>query len=128
MRITDIVKDQEQWIKENNANAEADQKEEWENPYYGFPQMIRFAFNPNESSRRRLKELHESGESYAFSALLKPKSIKKAEDGSHKQFVFEQEILDLLSVIDGSKEDDKTCAAISSVFCRTALPVMLWNP
>lgn len=106
-QFTDIVKDQEQWIKENNANAEADQKEEWENPYYGFPQMIRFAFNPNESSRRRLKELHESGESYAFSALLKPKSIKKAEDGSHKQFVFEQEILDLLSVIDGSKEDDK---------------------
>ena len=106
-QFTDIVKDQERWIKENNAQAETEQKEEWENPYYGFPQMIRFAFNPNESSRRRLKELRESGVSYAFAALLKPKSIRKADDDSHKQFVFEQEILDLLSVIDGSKYDDE---------------------
>ena len=106
-QFTDIVKDQEQWIQKNNAKAETEQKEEWDNPYYGFPQMIRFAFNPNESSRRRLKELRDSGVSFAFSALLKPKSIKRAEDGSHKQFVFEQEILDLLSVIDGTKDDDE---------------------
>ena len=104
-QFTDIVKDQEAWIKENNTADEP--KEEWENPYYGFPQMIRFAFNPNESSRRRLKELRNSGVSYAFSALLKPKSIRKADDGSHKQFAYEQEILDLLSVIDGSKDDDE---------------------
>ena len=104
-QFTDIVRDQEAWIKENNTADEP--KEEWENPYYGFPQMIRFAFNPNESSRRRLKELRDSGVSYTFSALLKPKSIRKADDGSHKQFVFEQEILDLLSVIDGSKDDDE---------------------
>ena len=104
-QFTDIVKDQEDWIKENNAADEPE--EEWENPYYGFPQMIRFAFQPNESSRRRLKELRDRGVSFAFSALLKPKSIKKADDGSHKQFVFEQEILDLLSVIDGSKDDDE---------------------
>ncbi len=104
-QFTDIVKDQEAWIKENNTADEP--KEEWENPYYGFPQMIRFAFNPNESSRRRLKELRDSGVSYAFSALLKPKSIRKADDGRHKQFAYEQEILDLLSVIDGSKDDDE---------------------
>lgn len=104
-QFTDIVKDQEAWIKENNAADEPE--EEWENPYYGFPQMIRFAFQPNESSRRRLKELRDSGVSFAFSALLKPRSVKKADDGSHKQFVFEQEILDLLAVIDGSKDDDE---------------------
>lgn len=68
-----------------------------------FPQMIRFAFNPNESSRQRLKALKESGVSFAFSALLKPKSVKKADDGSHKKFVFEQEVLDLLEVIDGQQ-------------------------
>lgn len=102
-QFTDIVKDQEEWIKENN---EADEpEEEWNNPYYGFPQMVRFAFNPNESSRRRLKELRESGISYAFSALLKPQSVKKSADGKHKKFIFEQEILDLLEVIDGSKND-----------------------
>ena len=103
-QFTDIVKDQEDWIRENNTADEP--KEEWENPYYGFPQMIRFAFHPNESSRQRLEELRKSGISYAFSALLKPRSIKKVEDGSHKKFVYENEILDLLSVIDGSKEDD----------------------
>lgn len=104
-QFTDIVKDQESWIEQNNIEDEP--KEEWENPYYGFPQMIRFAFHPNQSSLQRLKELREKGITYAFSALLKPRSIKKAEDGSHKRFIYEQEILDLLSVIDGSKEDNR---------------------
>lgn len=103
-QFSDIVKDQEAWDK---ANVLSDDIKEWDNPYYGFPQMVRFAFNPNESSRQRMKELKESGISFAFSALLKPQSVKKAADGSHKKFVFEQEILDLLEVIDGSKEDDE---------------------
>ena len=103
-QFSDIVKDQEAWDKEHVL---FDDVKEWDNPYYGFPQMIRFAFNPNESSRQRLKELKESGVSFAFSALLKPKSVKKADDSSHKKFVFEQEVLDLLEVIDGSKEDDE---------------------
>ncbi len=102
-QFTDIVKDQEKWIKENNDADEPE--EEWKNPYYGFPQMIRFAFNPNESSRQRLKELRESGVSYAFSALLKPRSIKRSDDGAHKKFIYEREILELLEVIDGSKND-----------------------
>lgn len=102
-QFTDIVKEQEQWIKDNNDADEPE--EEWKNPYFGFPQMIRFAFNPNESSRRRLKELRENGISYAFSALLKPQSVKRSDDGKHKKFIFEQEILDLLEVIDGSKDD-----------------------
>ncbi|MBQ7596000.1 MAG: Eco57I restriction-modification methylase domain-containing protein [Clostridia bacterium] len=104
-QFTDISNDQEAWIKENNRSDEP--KEEWENPYYGFPQMIRFAFNPNESSRQRLKELRENGVSYAFSALFKPQSIRKSSDGSHKKFVYEKEILDLLEVIDGSKTDNE---------------------
>lgn len=102
-QFSDIVKDQEAWIADNNRKDKP--KEEWENPYYGFPQMIRFAFYPNASSRRRLAELKKSGTTYAFSALFKPQSIKKADDGSHKKFVFEQEILELLEVIDGSRED-----------------------
>lgn len=105
-QFPDIVREQEAWIRENNAKDEKDQEEEWANPYYGFPQMIRFAFSPNESSRRKLHDLQKTGTSLAFSALLKPRSIRKADDGSHKQFVFEREILDFLSVIDGSKEDD----------------------
>ena len=104
-QFTDIVREQQEWDKENLSQDEP--KEEWENPYFGFPQMIRFAFNPNESSRKRMAALRESGMSDAFSALFKPKSIGKAEDGSHKLFVHEQEILELLEVIDGSKEDEQ---------------------
>lgn len=105
-QFTDIVNNQKKWDEENFALPEEEKKEDWENPYYGFPQMVRFAFVPNESSRKKLESLRKSGTTYAFSALFKPKSIKKADDGSHKLFENEEEILDLFSVIDGSKEDD----------------------
>ena len=104
-QFTDIVREQEEWDRDNFAKDEP--KEEWENPYFGFPQMIRFAFNPNESARKRLAALRESGMSDAFSALFKLKSVIKADNGNHKLFVHEQEILDLLEVIDGSKEDEE---------------------
>lgn len=104
-QFTDIVREQEEWDRDNFAKDEP--KEEWENPYFGFPQMIRFAFNPNESARKRMAALRESGMSDAFSALFKPKSVVKADKGNHKLFVHEQEILDLLEVIDGSKEDEE---------------------
>ena len=48
-QFTDIVNAQKQWDKEHLVK---DGVKEWDNPYYGFPQMIRFAFNPNESSRK----------------------------------------------------------------------------
>lgn len=104
-QFTDIVREQEEWDRDNFAKDEP--KEEWENPYFGFPQMIRFAFNPNESARKRMASLRESGMSDAFSALFKPKSVVKADNGNHKLFVHEQEILELLEVIDGSKEDEE---------------------
>ena len=104
-QFADIVREQEEWDRDNFAKDEP--KEEWENPYFGFPQMIRFAFNPNESARKRMAALRESGMSDAFSALFVPKSIGKADDGSHKLFVHEQEILELFEVIDGSKDDEE---------------------
>ena len=105
-QFTDIVNDQKKWDEENFALPEEEKKEDWANPYYGFPQMVRFAFVPNESSRKKLESLRTSGTTYAFSALFKPRAIKKVDDGSHKLFENEEEILDLFSVIDGSKEDD----------------------
>ncbi len=102
-QFTDIVQDQEAWDREHVLD---DDYKEWDNPYYGFPQMVRFAFNPNESSRKRLEELKSNGVTYAFSALFKPQSVRKTKDGRHKKFVYAQEILDLLQVIDGSKDDN----------------------
>lgn len=103
-QFSDIVEEQEKWNDENILN---DEKKEWDNPYFGFPQMVRFAFHPSKKAKEKLKEYQKNGYTYAFSALLKPQSIKKAEDGSHKKFENEQEILELFEVIDGSKEDEE---------------------
>lgn len=104
VQFSDIVKEQEKWDK-NNLNK--DGINEWDNPYYGFPQMVRFAFNPNKSSREKMEALKRSGVTFAFSKLFEPESIKKdTVNNGHKKFINETEILDLLQVIDGSKEDE----------------------
>ena len=104
VQFSDIVKAQEEWDK-NYLNR--DDVNEWDNPYYGFPQMVRFAFNPNKSSREKMEALKRSGVTFAFSKLFEPESIKKdTKNNGHKKFINETEILDLLQVIDGSKEDE----------------------
>ncbi len=102
-QFTNIAEDQKKWDLDN---LNKDHIKEWDNPYYGFPQMIRFAFNPNESSQKKMEELKKQGITYAFSELLKPQSISidKAKN-LHKKFVHPQEILDLLKVIDGTATD-----------------------
>ena len=105
VQFSDIVKEQEEWDREYLNN---DDVNEWDNPYYGFPQMVRFAFNPNKSSRKKMEVLRRSGVSFAFSKLFEPLSIKKdTSHQGHKKFINEPEILDLLKVIDGSKEDEE---------------------
>jgi hypothetical protein len=103
-QFTDIAEDQENW---NNKYLEKDEVKEWDNPYYGFPQMIRFAFNPNRSSIKKMEELKRLGITYAFSELFRPRSILKDDDKlQHKKFIYEQEVIDLLNVIDGTDEDE----------------------
>lgn len=102
-QFTDIAEDQEKWDKEN---LNKDGINEWENPYYGFPQMVRFAFHPNESSQKKMEELKKNGVTYAFSELFRPQSIILDNEKSlHKKFKNEAEIIDLLKVIDGSETD-----------------------
>ncbi len=103
-QFSDIANDQKEW---DERNLNKDNVKEWDNPYYGFPQMIRFAFNPNESSRKKMEEMRKNGISYTFSTLFKPKSIiKDNKDKLHKKFSHEQEVIDFLSVIDGTKKDE----------------------
>jgi hypothetical protein len=102
-QFSNIAEDQEQWDLEN---LNKDEIKEWDNPYYGFPQMIRFAFNPNESSRKKMEEMKKNGVTYAFSELFKPQSISiDKEKKLHKKFKYEKEIVDLFKVIDGSEKD-----------------------
>ena len=53
-QFSNIVDDQEEW---NNKYLLNDDYQEWDNPYYGFPQMIRFAFSPNEASLKKMEQL-----------------------------------------------------------------------
>lgn len=103
-QFTNIAEDQEHWDLEN---INKDEVKEWDNPYYGFPQMIRFAFNPNESSRKKMEEMKKKGITYAFSELFRPQSITKDTRTSlHQKFIHEKEILDLFKIIDGSETDE----------------------
>lgn len=104
VQFSDIVKEQEEWDK-NNLNK--DEINEWDNPYYGFPQMIRFAFKPNKTSREKMEMLKKNGINFTLSKLFEPQSITKDDEKKYKKFINENEILDLLQVIDGSKEDDE---------------------
>lgn len=103
-QFTDIIDESDKWIDDNNKKEEPE--DEWENPYYGFPQMIRFAFTPNESSLQKIKQLKELGKTATLSALLRPQSIKKDAAGNYKKFENESEVCDLLRAIDGSQEDE----------------------
>lgn len=103
IQFTDIIDAQRQW---NDEHLKKDDCDEWENPYYGFPQMIRFAFNPNVSSRKKMEQMRKNGVTYAFSELFRPISMIPQANNCHCQFKHEAEILDLLEVIDGSKEDE----------------------
>ena len=103
-QFTDIIDASDKWIEENNQKEEP--QDEWENPYYGFPQMIRFAFTPNESSLQKIKQLKELGKTATLSSLLRPQSIDKDAAGNYKKFENESEVCDLLRAIDGSQEDE----------------------
>lgn len=97
VQYNDIIDEQQRWDDENL------EKDEWENPYYGFPQMVRFAFNLNQSAINRLNELRNEGFDYRLNTLLHPLSLTAS--GNYKKFKYENEVLDLLKAIDGSKED-----------------------
>ena len=103
-QFTDIVDAQEKWDRDHLDDPDT---KEWDNPYYGFPQMVRFAFNPSDSARKLIKELREKGTSCALSALFQPESIVKDTGGLYKKFKHEKEILELLEVIDGSRSDEE---------------------
>ena len=104
-QFSDIVEAQDQWDQEHLF---FDDVKEWDNPYYGFPQMVRFAFLPNKSSRERLENLRRDGISSNLSELMRPQSISEDKKGQqHRKFIHETEILGLLQAIDGSEADEQ---------------------
>ncbi len=115
-QFTDIIDDKEKWERDHNQQIEDEEinpdtqkpYQDWDNPYYGFPQMIRFAFNPSESARRLIEQLKNDGKTTQLNELFRPQSISKdtTSEKKHRLFMHEKEVLDLLRVIDGSAEDE----------------------
>lgn len=102
-QFSDIVEEQAEWDREHILS---DEVKEWDNPYYGFPQMVRFAFLPNESSLRVMETLRADGYEMGLSELFRPHSIlRDNKEGRHRLFVHEDEILEFLQAIDGVQED-----------------------
>lgn len=102
-QFSDILEEKEKWDKEhlNIINEETNKEyEEYENPYFGFPKMLRFAFNLPKATQKKLASLSKDG-SWKLNELFKTKgSSKKTE------FVHYNEVLNLLKVIDGKDKDD----------------------
>lgn len=102
-QFSDIVEEQAEWDREHILS---DEVKEWDNPYYGFPQMVRFAFLPTESSLRVMETLRADGYEMGLSELFRPRSIlRDNKEGRHRLFVHEDEILEFLQAIDGVQED-----------------------
>ena len=106
-QFSDIVEAKEKW-DEDYLNE--DDVEEWHNPYYGFPQMIRFAFNPSKKARALMDSMRKDGYSYALTKLFEPVSKIKSDDESHKRFIHKDEVLELFLAIDGAESDDAVFA------------------
>lgn len=105
VQYNDIHEAQQQWYTENLKKREDEMEEDWKNPYYGFPQMVRFAFNLNNSARHRLNELKKEGKEYQLSALFDTMTVNNDDGTRQQQFSYRAEVLELLQAIDGSKND-----------------------
>ncbi len=103
VQFSDIYEAKLKWATDN---LETD---EWHNPYYGFPQMVRFAFNPNESSRKLLDGIPGSKPS----DLLAPISTSSSNP-NYETFQHEQEVLELFGALDGSLSDTQLLGVLDS--------------
>lgn len=101
IQFNDILESKKEWI---NKNIEIADKMPWENPYFGFPEMIRFAFSPTKAALKMLEKLKVNGISAELNVLFEPESTAKNKARETK-FKYESDVLDILKAIDGSKED-----------------------
>ena len=111
-QFSDILKDKEKWYVEHKKDIDAGvinpetglAYEEYDNPYYGFPKMLRFAFNlPEEIQANLLKDKQK----YTLNDLL---LTNKQED---TKFLHEEDVLKLLKVIDGKETDERVLSFLN---------------
>ncbi len=100
VQFSDILSEKEVWDEthfadiENGVINETTGKpyQEFDNPYFGFPRMLRFAFNPTQETRDKLTVLSKNGK-WTLTEMF------TAKNGD---FVHKDDVLKLLKIIDGS--------------------------
>lgn len=105
-QFKDILREKAKWDEDNfykieNGETNPDTGapyQEYDNPYFGFPQMLRFAFNLPISTRQTLEKAKYN---WTLNDLFETTVV----DGV-AAFVHEQGVLDLLKAVDGSKQAD----------------------
>lgn len=111
-QFSDILKDKEKWYNEHKKDIDAGEYnpetglpyEEYDNPYYGFPKMLRFAFNlPEEIQANLIKRKPK----YTLNDLL---LTNKQED---TKFIYEEDVLKLLKAIDGKETDERVLSFLN---------------
>ena len=111
-QFSDILRDKEKWYETHKKEIDAGvinpetglPYEEYDNPYYGFPKMLRFAFNlPEEIQANLLKDKQK----YTLNDLL---LTNKQED---TKFLHEADVLKLLKVIDGKETDSRVLSFLN---------------
>ena len=106
-QYTDIIDAQTSWDRAHLGKVDPRTQEEWaewDNPYFGFPQMVRFAFNPNPAAKALLKSIRASGKTCSFSEIFKPEIDKNGIFTG--QFVHRAEVEEFVRILDGSDEGE----------------------
>ena len=105
-QFKDILRDKQQWdidhfedIENGKINESTGKPyQEFDNPYFGFPQMLRFAFNLPKNTRAKLEKAKNN---WTLNDLFET----TVQNGIAK-FVHERDVLDLLKAVDGAKQSD----------------------
>ena len=108
-QFSDILNDKKAWdilhrkdIDEGVINPSTGYPyEEFDNPYFGFPRMLRFAFNLPVSTQERLISASKNGNKWSLNDFL-----ITDKNGKNVKFIYEQDVLKLLQIIDGNEHDD----------------------
>lgn len=105
-QFKDILQEKQEWEKDHFEQIENGEinpdtgkpYQEYDNPYFGFPQMLRFAFNLPAETRKRLEK---SKSKWTLNDLF-----ETVVENDVASFVHEQDVLKLSKAVDGAEETD----------------------
>lgn len=99
VQFEDILEEKAKWYEKNLDEPE------WKNPYFGFPQMVRFAFNLSDAAISKLNVLTTEGNVARLNEIFGPVSNEKSDAG-HLKFKHEDEVLKTLKALDGTEDSE----------------------